>query len=168
MKAEVELEGGVKKTFTIWDTAGSERFRGVASGYFKGAMGIIVVFELNNKESLEQCDLIHDEIKNFGENNAVVILAGNKSDLTSAIEVTDEDAEAKSKKFGSKGYFKVSAKEDDGEIDKMFKELAKLIDIADKEKGSENTEQKKNRVEGDKLSQQGSQAGDEKKKDGCC
>ena len=169
MKADVELEGGVKKKFTIWDTAGSERFRGVASSYFKGAMGIIVVFNYTEKESLDQCDLINDEIKNYGESDAVLVLAGNKSDLKDKIEVTDEEAETKSKKMGAKAFFKVSAKEDNGEIDDMFKQLAKFIDVQENERGSKNTQKdKKNRGSGEKLSQKGSQVdaeGDDK--DGC-
>ena len=167
MKAEVELEGGTKRKFTIWDTAGSERFRGVASSYFKGAVGIVVVFDLTDPNSLEKCDLINDEIRNFGEPDAVLVLAGNKSDKLNECKVTDEEAEEKSKKMGAKAFFKVTAKEDSGEIKTMFKELAQFIEIQEKEGGSGGGPGKKNRPEGQTL-EQGSQAGEDgEKKDGC-
>ena len=168
MKTDVELEGGTKKKFTIWDTAGSERFRGVASSYFKGAVGIIVVFELTSKDSLEQCDMINDEIRNYGESDAIIVLAGNKSDLGSKIEVTDEEAESKAKKMGAKAYFRVSAKNDGGEIDTMFLELAKLIDAQEKEGGSQKTNKKPGKDNGQRLSQGGDdEVGDEAPKEGC-
>ena len=166
MKAEVELEGGIKRKFTIWDTAGSERFRGVASSYFKGAVGIVVVFDLTDPDSLEKCDLINDEIRNFGEPDAVLVLAGNKSDKVNECKVTDEEAEAKSKKMGAKAFFKVTAKEDEGQIDTMFKELAQFIETHEKEGGSGGENGKKNRPDGQTL-EQGSQNAEGEKEGGC-
>ena len=167
MKAEVELEGGVKRKFTIWDTAGSERFRGVASSYFKGAVGIVVVFDLTDPDSLEKCDLINDEIRNFGESDAVLVLAGNKSDRIKESKVTDEEAEAKSKKMGAKAYFKVSAKEDEGQIENMFKELAQFIETQEKTGGSGKKGSNKGDRDGQKL-EKGSQDGENgEEKKGC-
>ena len=167
MKAEVELEGGVKRKFTIWDTAGSERFRGVASSYFKGAVGIVVVFDLTDPDSLEKCDLINDEIRNFGESDAVLVLAGNKSDRVKDCKVTDEEAEAKCKKMGAKAFFKVSAKEDEGEIDNMFKELAQFIETQEKTGGSGGNGGNKKREPGQTL-EEGSQNEEGEKKEGGC
>ena len=168
MKAEVELEGGVKRKFTIWDTAGSERFRGVASSYFKGAVGIVVVFDLTDPDSLEKCDLINDEIRNFGESDAILVLAGNKSDRVKECKVNDEEAESKSKKMGAKAYFKVSAKEDEGQIDNMFKELAQFIENQEKVGGTKSGKGGGNRNDGEVLDQGSqNQEGDDKKNGGC-
>ena len=35
----------------IWDTAGQERFRNITQTYFKGASGIILAYQINNRRS---------------------------------------------------------------------------------------------------------------------
>ena len=116
------------KNYTIWDTAGSERFRGVATSYFKGASGIIVVFDITNKSSFENCDLINDEIRSYAEKDVIIILAGNKSDLAGKKVVMADETEKKTKKLRAKAYFEVSAKDDQGEVKKMFERLAEEIE----------------------------------------
>ena len=35
----------------IWDTAGQERFKTITSSYYKGAHGIIVTYDITDRES---------------------------------------------------------------------------------------------------------------------
>lgn len=65
----------------IWDTAGQERFRTITTSYYRGAHGIIVVFDLNNIISLENIDQWFDNISKYGNENIQKILVGNKSDI---------------------------------------------------------------------------------------
>ena len=120
------------RNFTIWDTAGSERFRGVATSYFKGASGIIVVFDITNKASFENCDLINDEIRSYAEKDVTIILAGNKSDLAGKKVVMQDDINKKEKKLRAKAYFEVSAKVDQEKVNQMFERLAEEIEKQEK------------------------------------
>ena len=65
----------------IWDTAGQERYRTITNAYYKGADGIIIVFDITNRESFLSIDSWLEEIyKNVGEDVFILIFA-NKSDL---------------------------------------------------------------------------------------
>lgn len=65
----------------IWDTAGQERYRTITKAYYKGADGILVVFDLTDKESFNNVDSWLKEIeKHCGTDVSVIVLA-NKSDV---------------------------------------------------------------------------------------
>ncbi|KAK3598665.1 hypothetical protein CHS0354_020426 [Potamilus streckersoni] len=66
----------------IWDTAGQERFRTIASSYYKGADGIIVVYDVTNQESFNNVKQWLQQIDRFASENVNKLLVGNKCDLT--------------------------------------------------------------------------------------
>merc|ERR1712159_596359 len=78
----VELEGKTIK-LQIWDTAGQERFRTITSSYYRGAHGIIVVYDVTDMESFEAVKGWLNEIDRYANENVNKLLVGNKSDLTS-------------------------------------------------------------------------------------
>ena len=66
----------------IWDTAGQERFRTITSAYYKGADGIIMVYDTTNKESFDDVDRFWiNEVEEYAETNVQLVLMGNKSDM---------------------------------------------------------------------------------------
>ena len=66
----------------IWDTAGQERFRAITSTYYRIANGIIVVYDITNRESFDQVNYWLDEIHLHRENVSIPkVLVGNKKDL---------------------------------------------------------------------------------------
>jgi Ras-related protein Rab-1A len=66
----------------IWDTAGQERFRAITSTYYRIANGIIVVYDITNRESFDQVNYWLDEIHLHRENVSIPkVLVGNKQDL---------------------------------------------------------------------------------------
>ncbi|VVC88387.1 unnamed protein product [Leptidea sinapis] len=67
----VELDGKTIK-LQIWDTAGQERFRTITSSYYRGAHGIIIVYDCTDQE-----------IDRYACDNVNKLLVGNKCDLTS-------------------------------------------------------------------------------------
>ncbi|XP_073989382.1 ras-related protein Rab-1A-like [Rhodnius prolixus] len=78
----INLEGETIK-LQIWDTAGQERFRTITSSYYRGAHGIIVVYDCTDMESFSNLCKWFEEIDRYGSENVDKLLVGNKSDLTS-------------------------------------------------------------------------------------
>ena len=76
----------------IWDTAGQERFRTITSSYYRGAHGIIVVYDTTDSETFEHVKTWLHEIDRYASENVNKLLVGNKSDLTSKRQVETESA----------------------------------------------------------------------------
>eukprot|EP00049_Salpingoeca_infusionum_P009436 m.157886 g.157886 ORF g.157886 m.157886 type:complete len:217 (+) comp14336_c0_seq1:3754-4404(+) len=85
----IELEGKTIK-LQIWDTAGQERFRTITSSYYRGAHGIIVVYDVTDADSFANVKQWLGEIERYACDNVNKLLVGNKSDLVSrkAVEYT--------------------------------------------------------------------------------
>jgi len=77
----IELNGKTIK-LQIWDTAGQERFRTITSSYYRGAHGIIVVYDITDQVSFNNVKQWLQEIDRYACENVNKLLVGNKSDLT--------------------------------------------------------------------------------------
>ena len=103
------LKNGEKIKLIIWDTAGQERFRSIALKALKAVQGVILVFDLTNRETFEN---ITKWIETANENLKTpnLVLFGNKADLDKTMwKVTKEEAEDFAQKLNMK-YFETSAK----------------------------------------------------------
>jgi len=89
----IQLDGKTIK-LQIWDTAGQERFRTITSSYYRGAHGIIVVYDTTDNESFEHVKTWLHEIDRYASENVNKLLVGNKSDLTTKRQVDTEVAKA--------------------------------------------------------------------------
>eukprot|EP00695_Tsukubamonas_globosa_P001376 TRINITY_DN239_c0_g1_i1.p1 TRINITY_DN239_c0_g1~~TRINITY_DN239_c0_g1_i1.p1 ORF type:complete len:205 (+),score=82.58 TRINITY_DN239_c0_g1_i1:147-761(+) len=76
----IQLEGKTIK-LQIWDTAGQERFRTITSSYYRGAHGIIVVYDVTDMDSFNNVKTWLGEIDRYATENVNKLLVGNKSDL---------------------------------------------------------------------------------------
>ncbi|KAG8461316.1 hypothetical protein KFE25_010503 [Diacronema lutheri] len=85
----IQLDGKTIK-LQIWDTAGQERFRTITSSYYRGAHGIIVVYDVTDQESFNNVKQWLSEIDRYASETVNKLLVGNKSDLTSK-KVVDYD-----------------------------------------------------------------------------
>lgn len=66
----------------IWDTAGQERFRTITSAYYRGADGIVLVYDVTNPESFNHIQDWLNEVKRYANENTCMLLIGNKNDRT--------------------------------------------------------------------------------------
>jgi len=87
----IEMDGKTIK-LQIWDTAGQERFRTITSSYYRGAHGIIIVYDVTDQESFNNVKQWLHEIDRYACENVNKLLVGNKSDLTSKKVVSFESA----------------------------------------------------------------------------
>jgi Ras-related protein Rab-1A len=76
----------------IWDTAGQERFRTITSAYYRGADGIIMVFDVTSTESFDHVNDWLKEVNRYAAEGTVKLLVGNKSDRAADRVVTEEHA----------------------------------------------------------------------------
>ncbi|KAF4741507.1 Ras- protein rabd1 [Perkinsus olseni] len=95
----------------IWDTAGQERFRTITSAYYRGADGIMMVYDCTHRESFDNIDTWLSEVNRYANDSTVKILIGNKSDLKEDQQVTAEEGEQKAKALGFSGFILTSAKD---------------------------------------------------------
>lgn len=75
-----ELEGKTVK-LQIWDTAGQERFRTITSSYYRGAHGIIIVYDVTDQDSFNNVKQWLQEIDRYAVEGVNRLLVGNKSDM---------------------------------------------------------------------------------------
>ncbi|XP_031429768.1 ras-related protein ORAB-1-like [Clupea harengus] len=78
----IEMDGKTVK-LQIWDTGGQERFRTVTSSYYRGAHGIIIVYDVTDQETFNNVKQWLEEIECNIFGNIPKLLVGNKSDLVS-------------------------------------------------------------------------------------
>lgn len=74
---------------TIWDTAGQERFRTLTSSYYRGAQGIILVYDVTRKETFDSLNMWLQEVEQFsmgGGKEVVKLLVGNKVDQPRVVQ----------------------------------------------------------------------------------
>ena len=120
----LELENK-KIKMQIWDTAGQERFRNVISSYFRGAHGILLIYDVNNRDSFKSLEIWLEEIEKNAIKNVSKILIGNKNDLPDEKEVKTEEGEAFAKKNGMQ-FIETSCKMNIN-VTEAFETLAKLM-----------------------------------------
>jgi len=83
----------------IWDTAGQERFRTITSAYYRGADGIIMVYDVTSEVSFDHINDWFVEVNRYAAENTCKILVGNKIDKADKI-VPTEKAQAYANKLG--------------------------------------------------------------------
>merc|ERR1711871_1321965 len=75
----IELDGQ-KIKLQIWDTAGQERFRTITQAYYRGAMGILLVYDVTDKDSFSNIRVWMRNIEQHANEQVVKILLGNECD----------------------------------------------------------------------------------------
>ncbi|KAI9180673.1 hypothetical protein LWI28_007078 [Acer negundo] len=120
----VEQDGKTVK-LQIWDTAGQERFRTITSSYYRGAHGIIIVYDVTDQESFNNVKQWLNEIDRYASDTVNKILVGNKCDLTDNRVVSYETAKAFADEIGIP-FMETSAK-DSTNVEQAFMAMAASI-----------------------------------------
>ena len=118
----------------VWDTAGEERYRSITNAYYRGAEGILIVFDLTNEESFKSIQNWINEVTVFTGKDVIIICLGNKSDLKSEISKNTID---EFKKKTNLEIFNVSAKTGEG-VEEAFKHIIELLIKKNIDKKEEN------------------------------
>ncbi|EKE37169.1 hypothetical protein ENUP19_0040G0021 [Entamoeba nuttalli] len=108
----------------IWDTAGSEKFRCITRGYFRGSVGAIIVYDISNRNTFEHIDEWVQELEKYNPGNHVLMIIGNKCDSSQRTVTTDE-GKNKAKELNAE-FFECSAKTGEN-IEKAFITLTELV-----------------------------------------
>jgi Ras-related protein Rab-8A len=100
---------GKKVKLQIWDTAGQERFRTITTAYYRGAMGIILVYDVTDETTFQNIRNWLRAVQQHATENVNIILVGNKCDSLSDKVVETARGQALAKEFGIP-FFETSAK----------------------------------------------------------
>ena len=109
----------------IWDTAGLERFRNITTQYYKGADGIVLVYDVTDEASYEKIrDWMEQILSNTQQEEIGLVLLGNKCDMEPR-NVTEEMGKKMAEEL-KVNYFETSALTGQG-IKEAFEQLTRDI-----------------------------------------
>jgi Ras-related protein Rab-1A len=118
---KLDVEGKSVK-LQIWDTAGQERFRTITKSYYRGSNGIVVVYDITDRESFDQVQHWMSEIDAHASSDVCRLLVGNKADLNDKRAVKTDEGAALARQFGIP-FLETSAK-DASNVETMFTTMA--------------------------------------------
>lgn len=115
-----------KLKLQIWDTAGQERFRTITTAYYRGAMGILLVYDVTDERSFANVKTWMKQIEQHASENVNRVLIGNKCDAAPGDRrVTLEQGKKLAEEYGIK-FFETSSKNDIN-VDEAFMTIARDI-----------------------------------------
>ena len=121
----IKLENGEDIRVVLTDTAGQERYRNIASNYIKKADGILLVYDITDKDTFEGVKVWIKSIKEESGDSRPIILLGNKSDLNDKRMIKKEVGEDFAENEGIK-FYETSCKTGEN-VEKAINDLVKQI-----------------------------------------
>ena len=109
----------------IWDTAGQERFRTITSAYYRGANGVILVYDITNNETFQHVQDWLDEVHKAAGESVTKLVVGNKADLVQQRQVNESQASQYAQSVNA-SFIETSAKTAVN-VDKSFLIIAKQL-----------------------------------------
>ena len=157
-KIKEEQIGDKKVKVKLWDTAGQETYHSLIKNYYRKSDGIIIVFDICNKDSFDKISYWVKSINDNADSRKDIkrIIVGNKIDLAEERKITKEEAEKMASAYSVK-YFEASAKDNIGVNDFILSIVTDIIKEREKEKekkdvegSNDNIELEQKKVEGEK------------------
>ena len=90
----VKMADGMIIRAQIWDTAGEERYKSVSKVYYRAAVGALLVYDITNRNSFENAQDWLARLKENSQEDIVILLVGNKTDLVDKRVVTTQEGAA--------------------------------------------------------------------------
>jgi len=120
----VQVQGRALR-LQLWDTAGDERYRALATHYLQEAEAVIVLFDIAKRSSFDGArqwvEMVQEKLGSSGD-KPLLVLVGNKSDLCQKRVVTTQEAEDLAQQLGASFFLETSAQEGTN-VDKLFERL---------------------------------------------
>jgi len=114
-----------KHYLQVWDTAGQEKFRGITASFYRGVIGVILMYDVSNEESFSNIAGWLSDIHRLANENVEVVVVGNKCDIVSEKQVTYTCGENFAQNNGLR-FFETSGKESIN-IEDPFSCVAELV-----------------------------------------
>lgn len=125
----LEVESGLLSaksvTFKIWDTSGQEKFQALVPLYYRGSGAAIIVFDISRPETMHSLKRWVDELREVGPPDMILILCGNKTDLSQDRRISIQEANQYAEAIGAV-YIEVSARNGTN-VHEIFHEIAKRV-----------------------------------------
>lgn len=116
---------GRKIKLQVWDTAGQERFRTITTAYYRGAMGIVIVYDTTDARTFDLVENWFATVNQHASDDAQLMLVGNKCDDIENRQVPTDKASALALRLNIP-FMEASAKSNEKVYDVFF-ELASMI-----------------------------------------
>lgn len=119
----------------LTDKCKQESFRSITRSYYRGAGGALLIFDITSKPSFLACRGWLDDLRQWGEDDLVILLVGNKGDLCLPVDeggegqergVMEEEAKSWVEEEGLAGYVETSAKSGSG-VEEAFDQLTREV-----------------------------------------
>ena len=162
----LKLDPYTNVNLKIWDTCGEEKYRTITRQYYRDTNGVVLVFDLTNKNSFDKLSVWLNDIKEYGSNDTCIILVGNKSDVQDRKLSLFEEGKKLAMNY-KMPYIEVSAKTGTNVL-AMFENITKkMIDNISTKKDNEDMIPK-NKITLGKNTMKGTGTIKIKQDGGCC
>lgn len=116
---------GKRIKLQVWDTAGQERFRTITTAYYRGAMGIVLIYDVTDSRTFENTENWYQTVTQHANEDAQIFLVGNKADDDVNRQVSKEQGQELATRLKIP-FLEASAKSNEN-VDAIFYELAGII-----------------------------------------
>ncbi|RUS88304.1 hypothetical protein EGW08_003942 [Elysia chlorotica] len=123
---EIQTKDGDTVKLQAWDLAGEERFRTITNSYYRGAMGMMLVYDVTDKQSFEHLEKLLDQTRSFGAEDIILFVVGNKADHNDSKRmVTFEEGKQFADENGL-NFMETSAR-DNVSVNEAFEQFLELV-----------------------------------------
>ena len=136
---KIDIDNDISAELSIYDTTNEQKLGKITKNYYRDAYGVIIVFDLTNKNSFNKVKYWLKEINSNAPKDIVICLLGNKADITHDRNVAYEDAKALAE---DNLYYEVSAKSGNN-VSLAFEQLT--YGIIEKQNEEEDNPEKERR-----------------------